>query len=111
MSFLSVQRVTVATGVLTAVTAVSVKTGRCVTPSRVHVSAQLAIVAGAVRSAARRVPMETPASRNACVRTTPHAITSQESAHAAPDTLERFELHTYTKTRDLFTYCKCSEDA
>lgn len=88
MCFLSMQHVTVVTGVLTAVTGVSVKTERCVTPSRVHVSAQLVTAAGGVRSAASQAPTVTTASRNANAKTTPPATMSQGSARAAPAILE-----------------------
>lgn len=87
------QHVTAVTGVLTVVTGVSVKMGRCVTPSQERVSAQLATVAGDVKSAASRAPMVTAASRNANVRTMPLAIMSQGSAHAVPDILEHCKSH------------------
>lgn len=82
------QHVTVVTGVLTAVTGVSVKMEHCVTPSQAHASAQLATVAGGVRSAASQAPMVTTASRNANAKTMPPATMLQGSAHAALAILE-----------------------
>lgn len=99
MCFLSMQHVTVVTGVLTAVTGVSVKMERCVTPSQALVSAQLATAAGGVRSAASRAPMEQTASRNANVKTMPPATTSQGSVHAALAILEHCKLYTHANIR------------
>lgn len=105
------QHVTAATGVLTAATAVNVKMGHCVTPSRGRVSARLGTAAGAVRSAVMRAPMETAVSRNACARTMLPATTSQENAHAAPDTLEHCELHTHMhEDTQVYSRTALSED-
>lgn len=107
LCFLSTQHVTVVTGVLTAVTGVSVKMERCVTLSQVLVSAQLASVAGGVRSAVCQAPMETTASRNASARTMPHATMSQGSAHAALATQEHCKSHTHGN-RLTKIHIKCS---
>lgn len=104
MCFLSMQHVTVITGVLTAVTGVSVKMERCVTPSQVRAFAPLATVAGGVRSAVSQAPMVTTANRNANVKTMPPAITSQGSALAALATQEHCKSRTCAKHTENVAY-------
>lgn len=72
--FLS-QRVTATTGVPTAVTAASVRTVHCVTPSQAPVSASPGTGAGAARRSARRAPMATGANRSACAKMEQRATT------------------------------------
>lgn len=91
MCFFSMQHATALTGVLTAATGVSVKMERCVTPSQVRVSAQLATAAGGARSAVSRAPTVTTASRNVNAKTMPPATMSLANAHAVLATLEHCE--------------------
>lgn len=87
----SSQLVTVATGVPTAATSVSVRMERSATRSPEPASACLGTEGGAARPSVKREPMGTGASRNASARMELPVTMSLENASARQDTLELCE--------------------